>query len=328
MLEIRLNKHGYHQSKIVPGVRKHNTRPISLTLVVDNFGAKHVGEEHAMYLMSVLRNSYTITHEWKGKKYIGITLDWDYKQRQVHLSMPGYIEKALQQFNHPYPTKQQDLPYPCAPVKYGAKVQYVKTPVNDALVGAADKKFIQQVCRKFLYYGRAVDGTILTALSAIALQQANPSTDTMEKTTQLLDYLASQEEAILTYSASNMVLAVHNDASYLSEIEARSRAGRHFFLSSNAKIPLNNGAILNVAQIIKNVMSSAAEAEPGAIYIMAREAVYIRHILKEMCHKQPSTLTQTDNSIAKGVINSKIQPKQTKAMDIRFYWLRDRETQA
>ena len=125
------------------------------------------------------------------RKYIGITLDWDYEQKQVRLSMPGYVERALQQFNHPYPTRRQDSSYPCAPIKYGARVQYAKTPVNAAPVGAAEKKFTQQVCGRFLYYGRAVDSTILTAMSAIASQQANPTIDIMAKTKQLLDYLAS-----------------------------------------------------------------------------------------------------------------------------------------
>ena len=73
----------------------------------------------------------------------------------------------------------------------------------------------------------------------------------MAKTIQLLDYLVSQEEAILTYSASNMVLAVHSNAGYLNELKVKSRAGGHFFLSSNAKIPSNNNVILNTAQIIK-----------------------------------------------------------------------------
>ena len=114
--------------------------------------------------------------------------------------------------------------------------------------------------------------------------------------------------------------------SYLSEPEARSRAGGHFFMSNNAPVPPNNGAILNVAQIIKNVMSSATEAELGALYIMAKEAVYMRLILKEMGHKQPATPIQTDNSTAEGVVNSKLTPKRTKAMDMRFYWLRDRQT--
>ena len=90
--------------------------------------------------------------------------------------------------------------------------------------------------------------------------------------------------------------------------------------------PPNNGAILNIAQIIKNVMSSAAEAELGALFVCAREAVYIRNILKEMGHPQPPTPIQTDNSTAEGVVNRKIQPKRTKAMDMRFHWLRDRET--
>ena len=60
---------------------------------------------------------------------------------------------------------------------------------------------------------------------------------------------------------------------------------------------------------------------------MAREAEYIRIILEEMGHKQPPTPLQTDNSMAEAVISGKIQPKQTKAMDMRFHWLRDIECQ-
>ena len=63
------------------------------------------------------------------------------------------------------------------------------------------------------------------------------------------------------------------------------------------------------------------------MYIMAREAVYIRIILEEMGHKQPPTPLQTDNSMAYAVCNGKIQPKRTKAMDMSFHWLRDRECQ-
>ena len=149
----------------------------------------------------------------------------------------------------------------------------------------------------------------------------------MKQTKQLLDYLASQEEAVLTYSASEMILVVHSDASYLNESKAQNRAGGHFFMSSNSDIPPNNGAILNIAHIIKHVMASATEAELAALYIMAREAVYIRIILEEMGHKQPPTPMQTDNAMAEGVINKKVQQKRTKAMDMRFHWLRNRECQ-
>ncbi len=60
---------------------------------------------------------------------------------------------------------------------------------------------------------------------------------------------------------------------------------------------------------------------------MARKAVYIRIILEELGHKQPPTPIQTDNAMADAVINGKVQPKQTKAMDMRFHWLQDRKCQ-
>jgi hypothetical protein len=72
-------------------------------------------------------------------------------------------------------------------------------------------------------------------------------------------------------------------------------------------------------------MSSAAEAEIGALYLNAREAIYLRQILVEMGHPQPPTPIQTDNTSAEGLVNHKIQPKQSKAMDMCFHWLRDCE---
>ena len=93
------------------------------------------------------------------------------------------------------------------------------------------------------------------------------------------------------------------------------------------KIPPNNGAILTIATIIKAVMSSAAEAELGAIFINTKEAVHLQQILKEMGHPQLRTPIQTNNTTAEEVINNKIQPKCTKAMDMRYHWLCDREAQ-
>ena len=76
-----------------------------------------------------------------------------------------------------------------------------------------------------------------------------------------------------------------------------------------------------MAQIIKAVMSSAAESELGALFINAREAVHTRNTLGEMGHPQPPTPIQTDSSAANEVVNTKVQPKKTKPMDTRFHWL-------
>jgi hypothetical protein len=90
LLKKHLNKYGYQQSKLVPGLWKQDTRPIKFTLVVDDFGVKCIGEKHAQHLKNALEEYYKLTCDWAGKGYIGITLDWDYNKRQVHLSMPNY----------------------------------------------------------------------------------------------------------------------------------------------------------------------------------------------------------------------------------------------
>ncbi len=120
-----------------------------------------------------------------------------------------------------------------------------------------------------------------------------------------------------------MVLAIHSNAGYLSEEGARSQAGRHHFLSENNVNPSNNGAIYNKASIIKLVMSSAAEAKIGALYINAHKGVKEGNILEEMAHTQPPNPVKTDNLTADGIINLRVQPKCTKAMDMQFHWLRD-----
>ena len=138
----------------------------------------------------------------------------------------------------------------------------------------------------------------------------------MERCKQFLVYAATHQDAIITYHASDMVLVVHSDASYLSKPKACSRAGGHFFLSSDIANPINNGAVLNLVQLIKAVKSLAVEAELSALYINACKAIPQRQCLEEMGHKQPPTPMQTDNTTALGVVNNNIQPKRTKAMDM------------
>ena len=161
--------------------------------------------------------------------------------------MPGYLPKALTRFKHPIPTKPQDQPYPHVKPNYGAKMHHTAMEDTSPPLDKEGKRFIQEVCGTFLFYARGIDGGILPTLSALALQQVQPTENTMKLCKLFLDYMASQEEAVLTYKASDMVLAVHSVASYLSEPKACSCAGGHMSMSANDVIPTNNGAILNIS---------------------------------------------------------------------------------
>ena len=72
-----MNKHGYYQSKLVPGLWLHKWQSVQFTPVVDDFGVKYVGEEYALHLKAALEEDYTLTTEWEGGRYIGNTLDCD-----------------------------------------------------------------------------------------------------------------------------------------------------------------------------------------------------------------------------------------------------------
>jgi hypothetical protein len=96
---------------------------------------------------------------------------------------------------------------------YGVKVHHANPSNTSPPLNKAGKKFIQEVTGVFLYLVQAVDSRILTALSVLVSKQAAPTEKTMQKCLQFLDYAASQEDAIITYQASNMRLAIHSNVS-------------------------------------------------------------------------------------------------------------------
>ena len=136
------------------------------------------------------------------------------------MSMPQYVSKALKHFKHQVPNKPQNQPYPHVLLKYGAKVQYAAAMDDSPKLDKKGKKFIQEVIGTFLFYAHAINSTMLTALSEIASEQAEPTEVMLTKVKQFLNYAASQEEAAVTYKSSDMILVIHSDASYLSEPKA------------------------------------------------------------------------------------------------------------
>jgi hypothetical protein len=82
-----------------------------------------------------------------------------------------------------------------------------------------------------------------------------------------------------------------------------------------------------ICKVLKHVMSSAAEAEIGAVFINAKEGAVLSTTLEELGHKQPPTPMETDNTTATEYSNGTIKQKRTKAMNMFFYWIKDRVKQ-
>jgi hypothetical protein len=163
----------------------HDTRATTFTLVVDDFAIKVMSAEDEDHLINVLRKDYIITVDREATKYIGLTIEWDYDDGKVHIHMPGYLDKAMTRFKHKIPLKIQKSPHRHINIKYVSKKQFVEETVESPPLSNDDVKYIQAVLGTLLYYGRAVDLTILPALSSIATEQAKLTENTREKVQQL-----------------------------------------------------------------------------------------------------------------------------------------------
>ena len=240
--------------------------------------------------------------------------------------MPGYVKKALLQFQHiKEGGKKQHSPSPYTVPVYGKKCQMTDIDLTAAMT-KNDKSQLQKTTGKFLYYGRAVDDTMLHALNCLATRINDGTARTKAALKHFLDYCHDNPDAVKLYVASDMILFIDSDALYLVEPMARSRAGGFFYLG-NKDGSIINGSILILAKVIKFVMSSAAEAEIAALFLNAKLAIPLRQALIDMGFPQPKTKIKTDNSTAEGIVNDKIKQNRSKAIDMRFYWLKCRQSQ-
>ncbi len=156
-----------------------------------------MGKEHADHLISCLqRETYKLTEDWAGDLYCGISLPWDYVRRTLDILMPGYIKKQLLKYKH-IMRQVQHCPYLPEPKRYGADVQS-PLPHNDSRkLNNTEIKQVQKIVGSILYYARAVDMTVLIALSTIASEQTKGTKRTLEKAYQVLDYLATHPNAVV-----------------------------------------------------------------------------------------------------------------------------------
>jgi len=330
-LQIFLLPHGYQPCPFTPGLWRHATHDIQFTLVVDDVAVRYTKRDDVNHLLDALRAHYQVTEDWDAARYCCLTLEWDYARRTVDISMPSYIERALLRFCHLHPKHPEHLPHVRQCPIYGATIQYAPDPDHTTALNAADCKCVQEVIGVLLYYARAVDPTLLVALSTLATQQAHRTQATLEALTQLLNYCATHSDAVICYHASDMVLWTHSNASYLTAAKGRSRATGYSFLSTRPcspptatdPAPPDNGPVHVLCQIMRQVVASATKAELGALFLNAQTICPIHTALEELGHPQPATPLQTDNNTASRIINDTVKQKCSKAVDMQFYWLHD-----
>ena len=145
-----------------------------------------------------------------------------------------------------------------------------------------------------------------------------------------MDYANTYKDAYVRFYASDMHLMVDSDAAYLVLPKARSRIAGYFRLANTPTSPFqykDNGAILIECHTLRDVVTSAAEAETKGVFQNAKLSLPIRHILIAMRHPQLPTPIATDNTTTTGFVHNNMVMKRSKSWDMNLHWLRDKEVQ-
>ncbi len=190
--------------------------------------------------------------------------------------MPGYILEQLQKYKQDCLQCPQYCPYSPLPKQYGSEAQRPLPPDTSPPLSKDDIKHVQRIIGNILYYAQAVDLTVLMALSTIASKQAKGTQNTVLKTKQLMDYLATHPNTTVRFHTSNMIINIHSDTSYLLEANAHSRACGHFFMGWKADPtkPIKlNGSFFTLCAILRFVVASAAKAKLSALFLNCKQAV-------------------------------------------------------
>ena len=111
------------ECQFTQGLWRHAWRPVTFTLIVNNFGVKYKGRNNANHLLKSLEKYYDVSVNWKRDLYVGIKLEWNYDKGFVDTQILGFVGKKLHKYQHKPPTKPQHAPLTAALIQYRAKVQ-------------------------------------------------------------------------------------------------------------------------------------------------------------------------------------------------------------
>jgi hypothetical protein len=187
-------------------------------------------------------SSYT-THS-RSRKTLGLTIAVDKVAREVRLSAPGVIAKALQRFA-PHSTSVARSPAVYQPPRFGAAAHTPDTPDTSPSLNAEEHHNLQQLGGVLLYYCLAIDSTGLPAVTAIESALSNATQLTQRAADRLLAYFRNYPDNILVLKACDMRLHTQSDASYGTRSRGRSVAGGIAYLG-NADPTAINGPIMQL----------------------------------------------------------------------------------
>ena len=321
-VEAHMLKCGWASEPATPCIYVNKAVPnVFVARIVDDFYVTHEKDEEMLNFVDMLKELYeTVVYELDCKQFCGLDIEvknHGTDQKEVHVSIKGYVEEAILELGYTPSAKPQDSPGAWTKPKYGYTEQS-ETIFDSPLLDAKDKLWVQTAVGKALFYARAVDVSIIFACNNIATLGFNEAA--MKATKHMLDYLATHSTATVVYKKSQMLLKCYSDASFDSVPGSRSRySGIMYF--GNKDDSTINGAIHAYSKVFKTIYTSAAAVEYGSLFELGRGAEVIGESCRVFKVEQFCTPLWTDNTTAIKLAKNESKGKRSKTMARQHNWL-------
>ena len=231
--------------------------------------------------------------------FLGFTVDYNRSDRSISLSYPSYIPDLLTRLR-PNGIKTQKSPCVYIPPVFGSHDPQVTHVDDSGPASAAEAAEIGIIVGSLLYYARAVDASLLTAVCLLSSHQAHPTKQTVIAANRLLGYAKANPANSLVFRPSDMILRIHSDASYLSRPKSGSTAGGFHYLGTSNPAFLNAPIFCHSTRI-PVVCAAVCEAEYAALFANAQVAADELVILSNLGYPQSPTPILCDNECAIGL---------------------------
>ena len=223
----------------MPGLWRHKWCLVNFFIVVDDFVIEYVGKNHTHHLRGFLKEHYTVTEDWSGKK----KRHWPQLELPTANFLPLHKILYLQTPHLKFPSRSHQASTISPPPRQNQLRCQILEFYWAFLHPAPWQRRHQALPINgggLLFYARALNNKLLVALREIGTQQAAATEQTNEAISQLLDYVATYPNDGILYRSSNMILADHSYDVSRNVRKARSSFGAHIMFSENYPVPRHN----------------------------------------------------------------------------------------
>ena len=290
--------------------RDFNGHQHTVVLHVDDLKSTCVDDKANQQLIEALRSKYKDINVQEGlvHPYLGMTFDYSVEGK-VKVTQDGYVSELI---------ASEDIK---SAVKTPASEDLFVIDPDSAELNKEAKEHFHSLTAKLLYLSKRTRPDILVAVSFLTSRVQVATEQDGAKLTRVLRYLFGTQSLGIVLEADEQLLKLYCyiDASFGVHADAKSHTG--------TLVTLGKGPIMAKSVKQKINTKSSTEAELVGLSDSVSLVIWCRNFLESQGYKMPPASVFQDNlSTIAMVKNGKPTSDRTRHVNIRFFFVRDRET--